>query len=80
MPGAVPVGGVGAGGVTVVVPGAPAVAAVLPVVQSTLELPGTASALPRNPVDSARGLPLVLASPAYTRTTTRFMVAMLVSK
>ena len=32
------------------------------------------------PVASASGLPLVLASPAYTRTTMRFMLAMLVSK
>jgi hypothetical protein len=57
-----------------------AVAALLPVLQSTLELPGVAIELPKNPVDSAIGLPLVFESPAYTRTTTRFMVAMLVSK
>ena len=43
-------------------------------------LRGAPSEVPKNPVDSATGLPLVLASPAYTRTTMRFMVAMLVSK
>ena len=36
--------------------------------------------VPRNPVVSAIGLPLVLESPAYTRTTMRFMLAKLVSK
>jgi hypothetical protein len=80
-----PLGAVGAVGVTVpgavvlgVAPGV--VGAVLPAVQSTLELPRGASAVPKNPVDSASGLPLVLRSPAYTRTTTRFMVVMDVSK
>jgi len=53
---------------------------VLPNVQSTLEEPGVASALPRKLEDSASGLPLVLASPGQTRTTTRFMLEMLVSK
>ena len=52
----------------------------MPAVQSTLELPGMPSEEPRNPSASAIGLLLVLASPSQTRTTTRFMLAMLVSK
>ncbi len=36
---------------------------VLPTVQSAFDAPGVPSAEPRKPVDSASGLPLVLASP-----------------
>jgi hypothetical protein len=74
-------------GDVVVLPGAPGagvlpgvVPAVLPTVQSILDSPAVPIELPKKPVDSASGLPFVFASPAYTRTTTRFMVAMLVSK
>src|ERR1700683_5573924 len=67
--------------VAVAVPGVHGVpeGTVLPVVQSTLEEPGVARALPRKLEDSASGLPLVFASPSQTRTTTRFMLATLVS-
>jgi hypothetical protein len=66
--------------VATVAPAGP-VTGVLPEVQLTaLELAGAPSAVPKKLVDSAKGLPLVLASPAYTRTTMRFMVVMLVSK
>src|ERR1035441_2273374 len=55
-------------------------AAVVPAVQSTLELPGVATEEPMKAEDSATGLLLVLAAPSQTRTTTRFMPPMLVSK
>jgi hypothetical protein len=58
----------------------PPAGTVLPKLQSTFELPGVASELPRKPVDSATGLPLVFEFPAHTRTTTRFMSGIVVSK
>jgi hypothetical protein len=64
----------------VVAPGVPTAEVTMPAVQSTLVDPGVAIELPRKPTACARGLPLVFASPRYTRTTTRFMLAMLVSK
>jgi len=75
----VPAGGV----MEVPVPGPPAPGALaveMPAVQSTTVEPGTASEALRNPTACAIGFPLVFASPWYTRTTTRFMLAMLVSK
>ncbi len=67
-------------GVTVPLVGLVADCTVLPASQGVLEPPGAPRAVPRKLVDSASGLPLVFASPKYTRTTTRFMVEMLVSK
>jgi len=71
-----------------VVPAAPvplveqgtAVAMFEPTLQSTFDMPGAPSAEPMKLVDSAIGLPLVLALPCQTRTTTRFMLGTLVSK
>jgi hypothetical protein len=74
--GGAPVGGLPSGGVP-----APTGTPFAPWVQSVLfELPLTPKAVPVKPTDSTTGLPLVFASPAYTRTTTRYMLAMLVSK
>src|ERR1700722_5703262 len=61
-------GGVTPGGVAPGIPGAvprPPTGVPLPKVQSaTLDPPGVPSEDPKNPVDSATGFPLVLASPA----------------
>ena len=82
----VPPGDVGAPGTDGTVPGCrglgvpAAVPVTTPAVQSTTVDPGVEIELPRKPTACANGFPLALASPRYTRTTTRFMLAMLVSK
>ena len=57
-----------------------AVSTVVPTLQSVFDPPGVPSEEPRKLVDSASGLLFVFALPSQTRTTTRFMPAMLVSK
>jgi len=62
-------------------PGVKGADAVWPAVQSLLfEEPAADTAVPVKLAASASGFPLVLASPAYTRTTMRFMLVKLVSK